>query len=1169
MNRNAIKKFAVWARKSLRDEVATNAARFGVTRSSVTEPHYVAGGMVIGAATFDQHTTALYRALRDDLNARLRSKPLEHVVDELVDEMAYTWFNRLAALRFMEVQGYIGRALSSSVPGTTEPDLLRDALSLADTLPGLDVARIDALQAEGDEPLYRALLVAQCKDLEGALPDLFGHTSYAELFLPARLLTQGSFSQRLVQDVPAEDWRDIEIVGWLYQFYISERKDEVFAAKKAYDARDIPAATQLFTPHWIVRYMVENSLGRLWLEAHPESSLRAQMPYYLDSQSENQAEGEQVRGNPNLKPEDLSVLDPACGSGHILVYAFDLLFAVYQEQGYPEPDIPALILEHNLHSLDIDERAAQLTSFALMMKARERSRRILRNPPVLHIAQTVPTRGWALPDVPELNKADWEPLLAAFRDADNLGSLISPPPVDTAALSKQLAAFEASGRMEVSADLPRLQALLKQTALLSRSYLAVVANPPYMGKRYFNPVVKQYVKKHYVDIANDIYGIFIDRCLAATRYEGYLGMITQHSWMFASSFRKLRESILSTGSIVNLVHLGSRAFAEIGGEVVQSTTFVIRKGHLGDPSGNYVRLLDYSSEDEKRKEFFHNKNRFIDVKQKDFYDLPDMPLAYWIDQKIRAIFQRGQRLEDIAAPRRGNTTTNNDRFLRFWVEVSKNKVGVYYSSTMEANSAGKTWLPYNKGGGAKKWFGLNEFLVNWADNGAEIKKIAHSVIANEKHFMEEGVTWSEVSSLMPAFRYLPKGFIFDNTGCTIFSDGKYRNRLLALLNSSVAVEIFKILTPSLHIANGQVGAFPLVNFNQEINLVDVERTVTLGRQDWDNFETSWDFQTHPLLRTPHPRLSAAFTDWQNTAAAAFTELKGLEEENNRYWIDAYGLQDELTPDVPDAQITIRRADLLRDVKSLLSYAVGCMMGRYSLSQPGLQFAGGTFDPSAYSGDFLPDPDGILPITDEAYFGDDVVTRLEAFLRAAYGAEHLQANLTFIADALKRRGDETPRERLRRYFLDEFVSDHIQTYKKRPIYWLFTSGREKGFGALVYLHRYTQDTLATLRNDYVLELQGKLAAELGRVERSREGASARDAKLAERRLKTLRAQQTEVVGFQERLQTLADRYIALDLDDGVAYNYTLFQGVVYEGSDLKLADLLKKSAWKRELLAEAT
>jgi hypothetical protein len=605
------------------------------------------------------------------------------------------------------------------------------------------------------------------------------------------------------------------------------------------------------------------------------------------------------------------------------------------------------------------------------------------------------------------------------------------------------------------------------------------------------------------------------------------------------------------------------------GEVVQATTFVIRKSFADDASGTYIRLLNYTSAEEKRKEFFNTQNRFISVKQKSFHDLPDMPLAYWIDRKIRDIFQKGQRLESIAAPRRGNTTTNNDRFLRFWAEVLKSKAGIYYSSTLDANSDGKTWLPYNKGGGARKWFGFNEFLVNWEKNGSEIKSIPHSVIANEKHFMEEGVTWSEVSSIMPAFRYLPKGFIFDNTGCTVFSHESYRNRLLALLNSSVATEIFKILTPSLHIANGQVGAFPIINGNQELNTGDIERAVTIARQDWDNFETSWDFQTHPILRTSHPRLAAAFTDWQETADAAFAELKQLEEENNRYWIDAYGLQDELTPEVPDEQITIRRADLVRDVRSLISYAVGCMMGRFSLTQPGLQFAGGTFNPSAFSGDFLPDADGILPITDEAYFEDDIVSRFVDFMRAAFGPEHLGENLSFVADALTRKGGESAVVRIRRYFLTEFVSDHIQTYKKRPIYWLFTSGKGRAFGALVYLHRYTPDTLSYLRNNYVLPLQSKLEAEIRSTERALEIAgSGSAAKAAQKTLLKLREQVAELLAFHDRLLHKADQRIDIDLDDGVAYNYTLFDGLLYTGPDMKLADLMKKSEWKRELLGQA-
>ena len=1164
MNRNAIKKFAVWARSNLREAVETNAARFGVTREAITEPQFVAGGMVIGATAFDQPTTALYRALRDNLRERQRHKPLAAVVDELIDELAYTWFNRLAALRFMEIKGYIGRTLTSSVPGATEPDLLRDAHALAGSLPGMNLERIDALQDQGDETLYRALLAAQCRALASALPDLFGRAAYAELFLPTRLLTQGSFSQRLVSDVPEDDWQDIEIIGWLYQFYISERKDEVFAAKGAYDARDIPAATQLFTPHWIVRYMVENSLGRLWLEAHPESNLRAQMLYYLDSEGEKQqsvVEGT-LKPKAELRPEDLSVLDPACGSGHILVYAFDLLFAIYQEQGYPESQIPVLILEHNLHGLDIDERAAQLTSFALMMKAREKSRRILLDPPELHITQTVPTRGWELPNVNELNKADWQPLLDAFLDADNLGSLITPPPVKIGALMAQLGAFEAGGRQEASMDAPRLKQVLKQADLLGKQYLAVVANPPYMGTSRFNPTIRRFVIANYPRSKSDMFAVFMERLAEFTVQKGCAGMVTMHSWMFLSSYEELRKAILDGYDLQSMVHLGPKAFPEIGGEVVQTTAFTIAKQPPQRTASTFVRLVDYDSSTEKEKAFLGGAERYIRDNQQDFDKIPGSPIAYWVNNKVFEVFAPGNVLYEKTISDSQIITGDNNRFLRLHWEVCNKSVSIETK-----------WRFYAKGGSFRRWRGNLMHIIDWAEETVKYHRSNKvSRMVSEHLWLTEGITWGFIASDLPSFRYLPHDALFDVGGSSIFFEkSEHLTSMLGFFNSSIALYFLRIANPTLNLQIRNIRDLPFIDETLTDTLIieTVQEAERLSQRDWDNFETSWDFQTHPLSRTSDSKLATAFENWQKTADTAFGELKRLEEENNRYWIDAYGLQDELTPEVPDAQITVRRADLVRDVKSLLSYAVGCLMGRYSLSQPGLQFAGGTFERSHFTGDFLPDEDGILPITDEAYFEDDIVTGLESFLKAAYGASDLQANLTFIADALKRKADETPRERIRRYFLDEFVSDHIQTYKKRPIYWLFTSGKEKGFSALVYLHRYTPDTLATMRNDYVLELQGKLAAELDRVARSREGANTRDAKLAERRLKKLRAQQTEVVGFQERLQSLADRRLDLDLDDGVAYNYTRFAGLVYEGSDLKLADLHKKSAWKRELLSQTS
>jgi hypothetical protein len=1184
VNRNVIKKFATWARMHLREQITAKAARFGITAKGTETPQFISGGMTVAGFTYDAQTTALYQQLVNDLNEkRRRGLSDKAVLDALVDEMAYTWFNRLTALRFMEVKGYTLHALSSSTEGLVDPDLLQNATTLisGDEFTGVTLDDLDNWRKGGDEVVYRNLLVAHCRKLAEPLPFLFGESkSYAALFLPDNLLTTGSVIRRIVSDIPVEDWQDIEIIGWLYQFYISERKDEIFAKGGAYDARDIPAATQLFTPHWIVRYMVENSLGRLWLEAHPESNLRSQMPYYLESEGQ----GEPVTPNLELKPEDLSVLDPACGSGHILVYAFDLLFAIYQEQGYPEPSIAALILEHNLHGLEIDERAAQLASFALMMKGREKSRRTLRNPPALHVTHTAPTRGWTLPDVPELEREDWRPLLDAFQDADNLGSLITPPAVDLNRLEGQLAAFEASSRQEVSGDAPRLRALLKQAALLSKKYRAVVANPPYMGGKAFSKAVKDFVLKNYPRSKSDLFATFIERIEEMTYAQGYAGMVTMQSWMFLSSYEALREHLLTNHTIVSLLHMDNMVM-----RIAFSTSaFILAKRYDPDLKGVYTWLelgnLDATGEAPKAFPAVNERNSkaqdgLFHASAHDFEKIPGSPIAYWVSERVLEVFESHGTISQYGEPREGMAIGSNDAFMRHWYEPAFRHLGFGYDSSATALQSGKKWFPYNKGGQFRRWFGNNFFVVDWQNDGYAIRNFASDTGRIRSHnynldfIFRKCLTWTDLGTNTPfALRYSPQGFIFDSSGkCLFLKDSSYLASIFAYLNSSVAKVIFPAINPSFHFQPGDVAVFPFSfseaenGFAQSIS----ERTIAVSKTDWDNFETSWDFQTHPLLRMPHPRLAAAFNEWQETADAAFYELKRLEEENNRYWIDAYGLQDELTPDVPDEQITIRRANLSRDIKSLISYAVGCMMGRYSLDTPGLQFAGGTFDPSAFSGSFLPDNDGILPFTDEAYFEDDIVSRFVDFLRAAYGPEYLEENLTFVADALTRKGGESAVARIRRYFVSEFISDHIQTYKKRPIYWLFTSGKGRAFGALVYLHRYTPDTLSYLRNNYVLPLQSKLEAEITSTERALEVASsASAAKAAQKTLLKLREQVAELLLFHDRLLHKADQRIDIDLDDGVAYNYTLFDGLLYTGADMKLADLMKKSEWKRELLAQA-
>jgi type II restriction/modification system DNA methylase subunit YeeA len=1198
MNRTAIKNFAIWARRYLREQVKARAAQFGINHKSITEPQTVAGGLLVAGQTLNATETNQYNQLRNRLQDLTLTSSQPQAVDALIDEIAYTWFNRLAALRFMEVNGYIGRVLSSSDQNLVDPDLLRDASSIAEMgdLPGLDLDTLNEWRSfanrdpNPDEFLYRRLLLAQCKALAEGIPALFDpRQNYQALFLPGNLLNQDSIVRRLVKEIPEEDWQSIEVVGWLYQFYISERKDEVIGAKSKVAAADIPAATQLFTPHWIVRYMVENSLGRLWLESHPESRLREYMPYYLENQEplpnpllqgegtreENSCSPPRVGeglGERCLTPQELTVIDPACGSGHILVYAFDLLFEIYKEQGYLERDIPALILTHNLYGLDIDERAAQLASFAVLMKARAKNSRILRKPVALNIIAVRPTHSQTLPLATELNAEDWQPLIEAFQDADNLGSLITPPAFDSEKLKWQLDNLEASDSL-FRECVPALRGLFLQAELLRNKYWVVVANPPYMGDGSFNDVVKKFINNNYKAGKGDLYACYILKNIELCIANGSLAMLTIPNWMFLSSFEDLRKFILETTFLESLVHNGRGVFGSDFG----SCAFVIRKKVYYDGLGVFKRLFDkqgsVANNEELEQRYFNNSNYY--TKPADFAKIPGSAIAYWASNKIKEIFSNINVLGNIAETRIGMATANNERFIKFWYEVSIKEIGFTIVNRQVAKQSNKKWFPVNKGGDYRKWYGNNEFIINWENDGYLLQSIkdgsgrvrAHNF--NLDFIFKPAITWSSVSSSKFGVRFSEAGFLFITGGSSAFPGEQYMNLLTGFLCSNTAFELTRAISPTLNFEVGHIASLPfLLNKNNQLNYeIDtiVNQTILISRQDWDNFETSWDFQTHPLLRHNTKHLSEAFTIWQSKSETAFRELQRLEEENNRYWIEAYGLQDELAPEVPDEQITIRRADLNRDIRSLISYAVGCIMGRYSLDKPGLVHAGQPFDPGLHQ-TLRASSDAIIPITDQAYFDNDIVTRFIEFLRVAYSPETLTENLNFIANALTLKNGETAQERIRSYFLQEFISDHIQTYKKRPIYWLFTSGKKRAFGALVYLHRYNEDAIARIRTDYVLELQVKLDGEITRAQQQLDNASSSTAKkVATNRLKDLQAQQLELRDYQAKLQTKADARIKLDLDDGVAYNYTRFQGLVYEGADLKMADLEKASQWKRELL----
>lgn len=1274
MNRTAIRNFATWARTTLIEQVRSRLQTFGISEKGIIPAQNVAGGITVNGQTLNGEDADHYRQLRSliDTSGLVGAA----LIAKITEEIAYIWFNRLAALRFMEVNGYLSyRCLSSGDRNLVDPEILREvgAIAAAGDFEELDFAKLTewrelaASQPNPDEWLYRKLLLVQCRDLSKSIACLFDRDKdYTLLFLPPNLLNSDSILKKLVSAIAEEDWLDIEIVGWLYQFYISEKKDEVIGAKSKVKAEDIPAATQLFTPHWIVRYMVENSLGRLWLEAHPESSLREKMPYYLESGGElGITNGELritnyelgIRDGGGLTPQDLTVCDPACGSGHILVYAFDLLFEIYREQGYSDREIPALILEHNLFGLDIDDRAVQLASFAVLMKARARDKRFLRRVaelPRLNILWVRNTRQFfnerelagagqgAIADYQMslgLGLAEQLPLgyvapmvkgslvsfltenaslsgellglLRVFLDADHLGSLIVPSVFDADRVYAELDRLELSFPI-YGDDFGVLRDVVRQAVFLRRQFRVVVANPPYMGSKSFNEKVNTFIADNYKKGKSDLFAAFIERLLQMSGKDGLAAMVVMQSWMFLSSYEELRNYILKDYEITSLLHMDNNVMKIAFG----TSAFVARRKQSNDFRGAYTWFetgdLDDAGEEPRvfpapneRNLKAPNGTNIFYASAQDFGKIPSSAIAYWVSDRVLKIFENSIPLSSLGKTGKGSDTGNNDRFLRLWYEVNIQCIN-FNNSPSQSDLVKLKFRPLLKGGDYRKWYGNLDYVINWGNNANEIRKTGRCTIRNSQYMFKSCVSWTKVTSSYFSCRYSQEGFICDDASPAAFME---ENNLFVLsyLNSNFAANILALLSPTLNYQVGDISNLPIFNHSKDCFRDDLEdkitKLVSISRQDWDNFETSWDFKTHPLTRYKTNLIQQAFENWQKETESAFQQLKQLEEENNRYWIAAYGLQDELTPQVPDAQITIRRADLTRDIKSLLSYAVGCIMGRYALDNYELgitnyelgdeqlritnyEFGNEELRITNYelgsTGLSKDDPfsstkesaslirnsqirnSPIIPITDKAYFTDDIVDQIIEFLKTAYSPQHLQANLDYIANALTLRTGENSRDRIRRYFLDEFVKDHIQTYKKRPIYWYFTSGKKKAFGALVYLHNYDTNTLARLRTDYVLELQRKIDNELQREQQNLALLTTTATKKASQKLiKDLQDQQLELREYQAKLQHAADKRIAIDLDDGVAYNYTLFEGLVYEGAELKMADLKKKSEWKRK------
>jgi len=1125
MNKNAIQKYAIWARNELIEQVKQRAYQNGITDKGYG----------------DENATVISGRVLSDVEREQRKgfvvQIKEHGFQQAVEEVAYTWFNRFVALRYMEVNDYLPTHVRvfSDANGGFNPEILRDVLHLE--LPGLDRAKVsELLNANKTEELYRYLLLTQCNALNNPLPEMFEKLgSYTEMLLPNNILGQESVLGRLVKDIPEEDWRDaVQIIGWLYQYYNTEPKQAVFDGLKKnikITKEKIPAATQLFTPDWIVRYMVENSLGRLWLESHSNSGLRANWNYYLDEAEQTPEVTEKLRvlraQSPVKSPEDIRLIDPCMGSGHILVYAFDVLMQIYESEGYNPGDAAKLILEKNIYGLDIDRRAYQLAWFALMMKARQYSRRIFTEnvkPQVYH-------------------PADWS-------DGEEYGSLLK---IDDPGKEPNLFLSDNQTYNPFYADEMRIWNFKR---LLSQKYDVVVTNPPYMGISGMGAKLAQYVKDEYPDSKSDLFAAFIERCGGLQTECGFQSMITMESWMFLSSFESFRGKLFSTKDIINMVHMpylgkgGTSLGINFG-----TAAFVIRKSQIKNYAAQYVYIRYFETDDDGIPFAFPTINeRYKAATAENFEKIPGCPVAYWISDTMLKAFEVGRALNDIAQPRQGIATADNNRFLRLWSEIDCHKLGLSMSQE-QAKKCGRKWFPYNKGGDFRKWYGNNDFVVNWENEGAEMKAFKNSVIRNPNYHFRESITWTLISSASTAFRYKPKGHLFDVAGMSMFPPMDKLNYIFGFCNSVIVREMLMILAPTLNYQVGDIARLPIIMI-EPTNTVNelVDKNISLSRADWDSFETSWDFKRHPLVHGVYSRQKAlegsfgdymvegTFQEWEREAAERFDTLKRNEEELNRIFIDIYGLQDELTPEVDEKDVTVRRADLGREIRSLISYAVGCMFGRYSLDVEGLAYAGGEWDASKYR-TFIPDKDNILPICDDEYFDDDIVGRFVDFVRVVYGAEWLENNLHFIAEALYPSGSGTPREKIRRYFMNDFYTDHCKIYQKRPIYWLFDSGKKNGFKALTYLHRYSRDLLAKLRTDYVHEQQERYRTQLAHVVESLNHATGAERARLLKQQDKLTEQAREIGAYEEKVHHLADQNIEIDLDDGVKKNYEAFADVL--------------------------
>ena len=1158
MDNTALKKFAVSARHKITTGVRNRAAQFGITAQGIAPIQSLADGFIVNGHIFDNKTQTQYEHLR----RRVEIDGYEAVMETA----SYTWFNRLVALRFMEVHDYLPirtRILSSLKANKVEPDAVTEVLQLVDEL-SLDKELIYHLQdTHNTNELFKYIIEKQGMQLEKMLPNVFSPVEGDfYLLLPNDLLQDNGIIRDLITLIPEEAWDDIEIVGWLYQFYVSEEKDQIFSdlnKNKKIGKQSIGPATQLFTPKWIVEYLVDNSLGRLWLENNSSSKLKDKLHYYLDAAEQTPEVMEQLAAlkYENLKPEDIKVMDPAMGSGHMLLHAFDVLREIYLERGYNPREIPQLIVENNLYGMDIDKRAAQLASFAIAMKARSYDRRFFSREVQFNLIGFEESNGLvlfhntSLPNEDDVNAA-LENLYTQFFDAKIYGSILRLEFIDVEIIEEAIKQLRTSRVEDIIAqgylnfEVPIIEELVEQYKLLMMKYDIVVTNPPYMGSKGMNANLKEYVNKYYPNFKADLFAVFMDISTYLTKKNGYYGMINQQSWMFLSSFEKIRNYIINNQTIINMIHTGSRTFPEIGGEVVQNTAFVLLNNTITKYIGRYSRLIEYNSPDEMMLNI-NNEDVIFYARQDKYNNIPGAPIAYWISEGTANNFIKFDKLSSYCENRVGLDTGDNEKYLKNWFEILFNKIAIDSHDKEEVWIERKKWVPHTKGGEYRKWYGNYQYVIAFDEyNYGELLMSGNHLPSREFYF-KEGFSWSRIATKNLSVRYTPKGFVFNSACPTGFSE-KHLLSVLSFLNSTVAPHFINILNPTINFQAGTINLLPYSLENNDSLIEDYcKDNIEISKYHWDCFEISWEFKGHPLVMDSnhYAKISEAYAKWNVIAEERFNHLKANEEELNRIFIDIYDLQGELTPKVEDKDVTVRKADVERDVRSFLSYLVGIIFGRYRLDKPGLAFAGGEFQLDEY-GSYKPDKDNIIPITAEHYFEDDIVSKITELVAIIYGKDTLNENLQFIATHLGMKDSETPEDTIRRYFMKDFYKDHLKIYQKRPIYWQFSSGKKGAFKGLMYLHRYDKYTLARIRTDYVLKLTTTLNQLIEHAQVIIDGnVSAKEVARARKEREAYEAQLQELREYDLILKQLADQEIDLDLDDGVKVNYAKFQEIPFK------------------------